>query len=716
MTGLARHPDLDSWIGIGVDGRILLRTGKVDIGQRVSTALAMIAAEELDVDPDAIDVVRTETGRDPDEGITSSSLSMEDSGTALRAAAATARRHLVARAAEALGVAPESLDVADGVIRSRETNRSVSYGELQGGRPFGIAVDAGIAAKPASEHRVVGTAAAPRFMADMVSGRHVFLHDLREPGMLHARVVRPPHYHARLKGLDGALAARLADRGVRVVRDGSFLAVAGEDEHAVIRASDAVSAAAEWDAGRGLDPQDVYERLGTNPRVSLSVVDGAPVDAPVPPLEASPEGTVLSARYEKPYLMHGSIGPSAAMAEWRAGRLDVRSHSQGVYVLRDALAEAFDMAAEDVRVRHVPGPGCYGHNGADDAAFDAALVARALPGAPVLLKWTRQEEHAWEPYGTCTSMELSATLDAGGGVVAWSHESAGDSYMLRPRPGPDKAGAARLLSSRFLADPVPEFVPGPAMGSHVGIHRNLDPLYAFPRRRLVKHLVRGLPLRTSALRALGAYANVFAIECFMDELAAAAGVDPVAFRLRHLEDGRARETLGAAAAEAAAWPRSGDRGRGLGFARYKNAQAYCAVAVEVEVTDAAEVRLHRLTAAVDAGEVVDRAGLAAQIEGGALQAASWTLYEEVTFDGGGVTSRDWESYRVLRFDNVPELRTVILDRPGAPFLGAGEAASGPTAAAIGNAVFDATGLRLRRTPFTPDAVRAAAMTGDHVPA
>ena len=712
-TSLERHPQLDSWIEVGTDGRILLRTGKVDIGQRISTALAVIAAEELDVDPSMIDVVRTETGRDPDEGITSGSYSMEQSGNALRHAAATARQHLAARAAAALGVDQADLEIDEGVIRARDTNRSISYAELQGGEPFGIAVDPDAAVKKPSAHRIVGTAATPRGMADIVSGRYEFLHDLKVPGMLHARVVRPPHYHARLKAFDEDVVERLAARDITVVREGSFLAVAGRDEYAVIRAVDTVATAVEWDPGDGIEPQDVYERLWTNPRVSLPVVDGGPVEEPVPAPAAPPESAAvtLSARYEKPYHMHGSIGPSAAMALWQDGRLEIRSHSQGVYILRGAIAEAIGLAPEDIRIRHAPGAGCYGHNGADDAALDAALVARVLPGSPVLLKWTREEEHGWEPYGTCTSMDLRASLDAEGRVVQWSHESCGDSYALRPRAGPDRAGAARLLSSRYLPDPPPAFLPGPAMAKHVGIHRNLDPLYTFGGRRLVKHLVRGLPLRTSALRSLGGYANVFAIECFVDELAAAVGSDPVAFRLRHLADERARRTICAAAEQMAGWPAAEGRGRGIGFARYKNVQAYAAVAVELEVTDAAEVKLHRMALAADAGEVVDRAGLAAQIEGGALQAASWTLYEEVTFDRGGITSRDWETYPILRFDNVPAITTVLLDRPGDPFLGAGETASGPTAAAIGNAIFDATGLRLRRIPFVPDAIRAAAMAG-----
>jgi CO/xanthine dehydrogenase Mo-binding subunit len=407
--------------------------------------------------------------------------------------------------------------------------------------------------------------------------------------------------------------------------------------------------------------------------------------------------------------MHGALGPSAALAWLEDGRLSVWTHSQGIYVLRASLAEALDMDLEALRLVHVPGPGCYGHNGADDVALDAALVARAIPGTPVLLKWSREDEHAWEPYGTCMAMDLTASLDAEGSVVAWSHESSGDTYAMRPRPGPDRMGPRRLLAMRHLAQALDAPVAQPVMARHVGIHRNLEPLYTFADPRLVKHLVRGLPLRTSSLRTLGAFANVFAIESFIDELAEAAGEDAVAFRLRHLDDERARAVIEAAAARLAAPPPVPGRGRGIGFAQYKNAKAYAAIGIELEVTDAAEVRLHRAVIAADAGQVVDPGGLTAQLEGGMLQAASWTLYDAVTFDSSGITSRDWEGYPILGFDNVPEIETVLLDRPDAPFLGAGEASSGPTGAAIANAIQDATGLRLRRLPFTPDAIRTAAL-------
>ena len=710
---LLANPALDDWLAFGPGETVTVRSGKVDIGQRVSTAVALLVADELGIDPGRVGVARVETGLSPDEGFTSGSQSMVHTGNAVRLAAATARRHLLERAASILEVDIATLEVDDGAVHSRATNRKTTWWELAGGRPFGIDVDPDAPLRPPAALRHVGGAAEARGLEDILRGRPRFLHDMSLPGMLHARTVRPPHYRARLAALDEAVVARLAGEGVETVRDGSFLAVAAEDEWAAVRAAERLAAAASWDSGGGLPDRDIYESLRSNERVSLPVVDGAPVEAPVSPLGAPPAGAVatLEARYERPYQMHASLGPSAAMAAFAEGVLTVTTHSQGVYFLRAALAEAFGMEPEAVRVAHAPGAGCYGHNGADDAAFDAALMARALPGRPVLLKWTREEEHAWEPYGSCASMDLRASLDGEGRIVSWSHETYSDTYSMRPRPGPGRMGAARLLSARFLAEPLQPPVMGPAMAPHMGIHRNLDPLYDLPGKRLVKHLVRGMPLRVSALRSLGAYANVFAIESFMDELAVEAGSDPVSFRLRHLSDPRGRAVIEAAAARLD--PAGADcgqgRGRGLGFARYKNSAAYAAVVMEVSVNDAGDIRLERCAVAADAGEIVDRAGLAAQLEGGVVQAASWTLHEAVAFDRDGIASRDWDSYPILGFDNVPAFETVPIDPGRQPFLGAGEATAGPTAAAIANAVHAATGLRLRRIPFTPDTVRAAAL-------
>jgi CO/xanthine dehydrogenase Mo-binding subunit len=380
--------------------------------------------------------------------------------------------------------------------------------------------------------------------------------------------------------------------------------------------------------------------------------------------------------------------------------------------LRLTIAECLGMDPTHVRLVQRRGPGAYGHNGADDAALEAALIARALPGRPVLLKWSRADEHGWEPYGPAMVVAVRASLDNAGRVIDWSHDTFSDTHRTRPRPGPNRIGPGRMISTRLLAGPVPPFVPEPFLSAPLaGIHRNAYPYYRFPRARVVKHLVRDMPLRTSTLRSLGTYANVLAIETTIDELARKAGIDALEFRLRHLDDERAHAVLHAAA-ERAQWGRDSrppGHGRGLAFARYNNLKAYAAVIVDLEVDDAANVLLKQIMIAADAGQIVDPDGLALQLEGAALQSASWTLYEQVTFDEKGITSLDWESYPMLRFDNVPEVVTVLINRPGLPYLGPSECAIGPTAAAIANAIHDATGLRLQRLPFTPAAIRLAAL-------
>jgi len=711
---LARYRAVDDWLALTPDGRVTVRTGKVDIGQRVTTALALIAAEELDVDYARIDIDGVDTAVSLDEEHTSASNSIERSGQSIRLAAATARRHLLARAAAALAVDPATLDVSDGIVRSSATNRSVTYWELMEGRGFGIAVDTAIAPKPAAHYRQIGGAVVARDLAALVRGTAPFVHDMTLPGMLHARLVRPPHHRARLASLDPAVEGRL--EGGSLVRDGSFLAVAHADEYTALRLAARAAAAAQWTDNGGLDTRDIWQRLVTAPRISLPVRDGNAVEEPVPALGPPPDDavTTLHLRLERPYVMHASIAPSAALALFEDGALTIWTHSQGVHQIRQTLAEALGMEVAKVRLVQKRGAGCYGHNGADDAALDAAITARALPERPVMLKWTREDEHAWEPYGPAMAIDVRASLDAEGRVVDWSHETYSDTHRTRPRPGPDAIGPRRMLATHLVANPVAPFVPEPFLAAPLaGVHRNATPYYGFPRKRVVKHLVPGMALRTSTLRSLGAYANVMATETMMDELARAAGIDALDFRLRHLDDARARDVL-RAAAERARWGRAGagegeGRGRGLAFARYNGLKAYAAVVVDIEVDDAARVHLHRVTVAADAGQVVDRDGLALQIEGAAVQAASWTLHEQVTWDAGGVTSRDWESYPILRFDNAPAIEVVLLDRPDLPYLGPSECALGPTAAAIANAIRDATGLRLVRLPFTPDAIRAAAL-------
>ncbi len=708
------HPNVDQWIEFVTDGRILLHTGKVDIGQRISTALALIAADEFDVDYERIDVKRTETDIDPNEGFTSGSMSMQHSGKAIRLASATAREFMLKLAAEKLDVDIKNLEVADGLIQSRETNVSITYWELMSDKEFNILVDEGVTVKSPDQYKFVGTRVLAKDMVNIMTGNLSYIHDMALTGMLHARLVRPPHYLATLKNLDDDLIAGLAKSNVSIVRDGSFVAVVAPDEYVATKAATQLAASAKWDLKDGLPTKELFSALTSNKRVSLPIAPGgAPVDKPVPPLgDLSEEASVsVSARFEKPYHMHGSIAPSAGCALFEKNKLTVWTHNQGVYPLRVAMAEALKMELDDIHVAFVPGSGCYGHNGADDAAYDAALVARAIPGKPILLKWTREDEHAWEPYGSAMVCELRASLDRDGRVVDWSHESYGDTHMGRPTPGRSGSPAEKLLSTHLQEKPLAWPIMPPTMGAHVGVHRNLEPLYNFPNPRLVKNLVRDLPLRVSALRTLGAFSNVSAIESFMDELAEAGNISPVEFRLNHLDNEKAIDVIRALdekmVSEKAGT--SNQVGAGIAFAQYKNSATYCAVGIEVEISDAAEVILHRAWIVADAGEVVDPDGLTAQLEGGLIQAASWTLLEQVTFDSGGITSRDWDSYPILRFNNIPKIETVLMDRSGEPFLGAGEASSGPTGGAIINAIYNAIGLRLRRMPFNPDAIRSAAM-------
>ena len=706
---LAEHPRVEDWITVRPDGRVEVRSGKVEIGQRITTAVALVAARELGVAFERVVMVPARTGHSPDEGYTSGSNSMEQSGHAVRLAAATARRELVARAARRLGVDAATLETGDGMVRSRETNRTLRYGELVEDAPLALPVD--LEAMPLE--RDEGVPRSPRVeplhLRGLVSGTLPFVRDLRHEGTLHARVVRPPHYHATLASLPDDLVAGLD--GARLVRDGSFLAVAAGDEHHAIRAAARVAAVAKWSASRALDDRPVPEQLLGNRRESFPVRECRPREEPVP--EPPPDAPrSVRAVYERPYLMHGSLAPSAALARFARGRVTVWTHSQGIYPLRSAIAETLGLDPDSVDVMHAPGAGCYGHNGSDDAALEAALVARAIPDRPVLLKWSREDEHAWEPYGPAMRMELAAHLDEGAGVRFWSHETYSDTHVVRARPGAAGPQAGRFLAPRYLAHPVREPARAPNLTVNGGIHRNATPPYAFPETRIVKHLVHDLPLRVSALRTLGAYANVFAAESFMDELAHEAGADPLEYRRRHLADPRIRAVLDAAAGRFGWTSRTGieasGTGRGIAVARYKNAKGYCAVAVEARVGDDASVRLLRAVIAADAGEIVDPDGLAAQLEGGFVQAASWTLLEAVAFDRNGITTRDWETYPILRFSAIPEIETVLVDRPGEPFLGAGEASCGPAGAAIANAVFDATGVRARRLPLNPENLRAAA--------
>ncbi|MEE9254068.1 MAG: molybdopterin cofactor-binding domain-containing protein, partial [Pseudomonadales bacterium] len=645
------NPALDRWITINRDDTITVRSGKSELGQGIKTALTLIAADELDVDPSRIRIETADTRSSPNEFITAGSMSVETSGAAVRQACAQARRILISKAADALGIDVARLSVEDGQITGPGANRSVTYSELMGGEEFGIEVQEMVDEKPAHLYRYVGRGMKRVDLPGKVRGDASFVHDLERPGMLHGRMLRGPGLNYALQSIDEE-AIRALSGIAELVRDGDFVAVLAEREEDAARVQERAQAHLEWRRTRELPGQPLHDYLKASQTHALLIVDGAPADEPVPEddLPADAE-RVLRATYTRPYHMHASLGPSAAMALYDDGRLMLWSQSQGVEILRLAVAQALRMPAENIDAVHVEGAGCYGHNGADDVAMDAALAATSVPGRPVLMKWSRRDEHLFEPYAPAMRLELAAALDRDGLISHWSHDVWSFTHGGRPRPGGEAVG---LIAAWQMAQPHPRPEPQPARGPHVGIHRNADPLYAFPQRRVVKRFVKDSPLRTSSTRGLGAYGNVFAIESFMDEMAHLANADPVEFRLAHLQDERAKAVIrrvmkaaGARGEVSHPW----QLGRGLAFAQYKNRQTYAAILVELAVNaQSAETKLLRTWIAADAGCVIDPDGLANQLEGGFIQAASWTLKEAVTFGADGVTSVDWESYPILRFD------------------------------------------------------------------
>ena len=695
-AGLRGTPRLDRWLGVSAEGHVTLSPGKVEIGQGILTVLAQICADELDIALERVRLVPAGTARSPNEGVTSGSLSVSECGLSVRQVAAQARALFLAEAARQFSVAAELLSVEDGIIHG-PGNLSTSYWELARRVPLACNADPAIRPKPPGQRALAGRSAPRIDLAGKVFGTRPFIHDIVLPRMLHGRVLRPPRPGAALTALDEASLAGMAGL-VALVRDGGFLGVVCETEAQAEAALGALASAANWAGGFELpDAAGLAAWLRGQP-VEPSMVDlrGEGQGPPAP--------RRLLRQYLKPYLAHASIGPSCAIATWEGQALRVLSHSQGVFNLRADLALVFGLPEGAIAVTHAEGAGCYGHNGADDAALDAALLARQVPGRPVRLRWSRADELSCSPCGAAMAIEIAADLSEDGAVTGWSHEIWSNGYVARP----GRADSPALLASFDLERPFPLYIsqdPGLATGG--GAQRNAVPLYDFPAWRIAKNRLLTMPLRTSSMRALGAFGNVFAIESMMDEIAHELGEDPLAFRLRHLSDARARAVLERAAAMAdwGATPAPEGRGCGIAFARYKNTGAYCAVAAEIDLS--AEPRATRLWIAVDVGEAINPDGVANQIEGGAVQATSWALKEEVSFTRAEVTSRSWESYPILRFSEVPAVSVEIIQRPELPPLGAGEAAQGPTAAALANAVHAALGVRVRQMPITRDRIIAA---------
>jgi nicotinate dehydrogenase subunit B len=692
--------EVDGLLAIHADGSVTLYTSKVDVGTGVRIAFAQMAAEELGVPPARITVVEGDTALCPDQGGTGGSTGLTRGGTEIRAAAATARRALLDLAATRLSRPAAELTIIDGEVRPLAGGAGVSVGALIGDRRFALKVDNRAPLTPASRLTSIGKPLPRPDVPDKCTGRHVYIQDFTLPGMLHARIIRPPAIGATLVSIDESSLRGVPD--VRVVRVENFLAVVAKDEWAAVRAAAVLNATwSPWEGLPGHVGLDRYSRTAPLARDQDIVTKG---NAP-----AALQGAArtMSATYFWPFQSHASLGPSCAVADVRTdGSATVWCASQNTHGVRTNLARVFGLSPGKVRVIFVEGAGSYGTNGTDHVAADAFLLSKTV-GQPVRVQWMRHDEHGWDPKGPQQLLDVRAGLDAAGRIVAWETE------MWVPNAAP---GARALLAADAARIPQDH---GTGSGA---ITQNGDPPYAADHVRVVAHFIKDTPLQLSNLRAPGKIANVFAVEGFTDELAAAAGVDAVEFRVTQLTDPRALDVI-TRAASSFRWntrpspnPRAREGnmlvGRGIAYMRYKQNENYVAMAMEVAVDRASgRIDVRRVTCAHDCGLIVNPDGLRNQVEGCIVQTLSRALHEEVTFDRSRVTSVDWKSYPILQFPEAPAVEVILVDHPDQPLLGAGEAATAPVAAALGNAVFDATGVRLRTVPFTPARVKAALARG-----
>ncbi len=696
---LTDNPRLDRWVGFESDRTVRISTGKVELGQGVLTALVQIAAEELDVPPARIRLVSGVTAQSPNEGYTAGSRSIEQSGGSIRLVCAEVRGLFVDHIAGVLDCPRAELAIRDGAVLRNGVPTGFDYWSLNEKIDLARPATGTAPVKRPAEFRVIGGNLARVDLPAKITGS-AFVHDMAPAGVKHARVVRQPRRGAQLKSIDEAAIRRATRDRVELVRDGDFLAVVADDETIAMQAVDVVRRHCAWEGGIAIPTGAGEPTFLTSQPSKDRVIE----------MGTEPSGTAartLEATYSRPFIAHASLAPSCALAQFTEGRLTVWSHAQGVYQLRNSIARTLGLAPENVTVLHRQGAGCYGHNGADDAGLDAALIARAMPGHTVRVQWSREDELSAAPFGSAMTVRVHTTLDAHGRPLEWTHDVW--SAVHGQRPG--MAGNINLLAATALPDapPPPEPVDVPDAGGGGGT-RNSATLYDFPRQRVVHHLLTQMPVRTSSLRTLGGFVNVFAAESFMDELADAAGEDPVSYRLALMSEPRARRVI-ETAARMCGWSGRGERGsgtaRGMGFARYKNKAGYAAVVAEVEVDET--VRVKQIWCAVDGGLIISPDGARNQIEGGAIQATSWTLKEAVRFDDGRVASITWDDYPILRFSEVPAVEIELIEARDEPPLGLGEVVHGPTAAAIGNAVAHALGARIRALPLTRERIMAAVL-------
>jgi len=690
--------EVDTFLAIRADGSVTVYTGKVDLGTGTRTALRQMAAEELDVALDRMTLVEGDTATTPDQGPTWGSLTVQNGGVQIRQAAATARRALVAAAADKLGVPAADLETKNGVVSvARGPAASVAYGELIGDREFHLKVDKAVTLKDPAQYTLVGKSIPRVDVPAKCTGEFTYMQDVRVPGMLHARVVRPPAIGAALQSVDEKSVAGIKGL-VKVVRVQNFLAVVAEREWAAVKAASRLKAT--WSRWSELPAQEsLYDHVRKTPvnkdEVTLTRGDAAAA--------MGVAARTLAATYDFAIHTHGSIGPSCAVADFKDGRLTVWTASQATHWLRRDLSAAFGIPLDRIRCLYADGAGCYGRNGHEDAAADAVLLSREL-GRPVRVQWMRHDEHGWDPKGPPTLVELKAGLDGADDILAWQSEFWIPKAIITSQPP--------MLAATLAGLPRKDDInPG-------NIFQNSAIPYSVPNVHAVCHRLESTVFRPSWIRTPGRMQNTYANEAFMDELAAAAQVDPIQFRLRYLQDPRGVEVLRAAAAKAGWITRPSPKvvdtstpvatGRGVTYVKYENVRTYVAAVADVEVNrNTGDIVVKRVVVAHDCGQMINPDGVRQQVEGNVIQTVSRTLKEELKWNRSRVTSVDWRSYPILKFPDVPEVDVVLLDRPKEPPWGAGEPSAAVVPSAISNAVFDAVGVRLRSVPYTPDKVRKA---------
>jgi nicotinate dehydrogenase subunit B len=688
---------VDTFLAIDGRGMVTIYSGKVELGTGVRTALTQIAADELDVPIANIEIIQGDTALTPDQGPTYGSLSIQNGGVQIRQAAATARSAILEEAARRLGVDKRELTVTNGVVAAKLGGDTVTYADLVGGKQFALKIDAAAPTKDPKDFKLVGQPIARLDIPGKLTGQFTYMQDFRVPGMLHGRVIRPPAMGATLESVDEPSIKHIPGI-VKVVREANFLGVVALEEWSAVRA--ARELVATWSKAETLPDE---KKLWDHVRETKIVRDDVTSNIGDTTAALAAPGKKLNATYDFAIHTHGSIGPSCAIAEFRDGKLISWSASQATHNLRKQLAQMFSMPLEDVRCIFVDGSGCYGRNGHEDAAADSAILAKAV-GKPVRVQWSRADEHGWDPKGPPTLIDLRANVDPSGSVAAWESE-----FFI-----PQGAAGNVALVAATLADLPVEHILSPG-----GILNDSAIGYKFPNVRTTCHRLESTPFRPSWIRAPGRMQNTFANECFIDEIAAELKVDPLAFRVQNTDpaDKRGLEVLDRLAMlakwEKRASPRRDEnsnvvKGRGCSYVKYELVRTYVGTVAEVEVNRASgDIRVIRFYVVHDCGQVINPSGVKAQIEGCVVQTVSRTLKEELTFDRGMVTSLDWASYPILTFPELPEIEIALIDRPTEKPWGAGEPTAALVASSISNAVFDATGVRLRSVPFKRGKVKAA---------